>query len=176
MTINYTNQHVNAVELLLFFELEFSVRSVSYICIIILWSDALKSDHLNFSYAKSSTVYNMYIVNNIINFCMDRCIFMAQQLCIHLIISTALWLSILILLLQLFSTAIIKSAVHVSSSWSLPSSRLWVSGDLLLYQRTPLPASGRITKYNTSFFNDSSFATNDYELTNILREIHDRNG
>ena len=65
--------------------------------------------------------------------------------------------------------------IHISNSWSLPSSRLWVAGDILINQRDPLPSSGRFTNYNISFFNDTSLQAKDYELIAILRNYHQRN-
>ena len=52
--------------------------------------------------------------------------------------------------LQRFVQVHLQSVLHVSSSWSVPSHRLWVGGRLGLRQTLPLPNTGTIDTYNVS--------------------------
>lgn len=76
---------------------------------------------------------------------------------------------------QAFSTVVMQSLLYVSASWSSPSTQLLVIGDLTLHQQSPLPASGTVTTYNTSLFNDSSLLAKDYQITSIMDRYHERN-
>lgn len=66
-----------------------------------------------------------------------------------------------------------QSLAHISLSWSSAVSNVWVGGDLVLNQRTSLPASGRSYKYE-SLVNTSSQSWQDYQLSNILTSYNQR--
>lgn len=66
-----------------------------------------------------------------------------------------------------------ESAIHVSLSWSSVVSSVWVGGDLILNQRKPLPASGRVSEYE-SLVNTSGQSWKDYQLSNILSNYNQR--
>ena len=51
---------------------------------------------------------------------------------------------------QLLARVHMQSLTYISSSWSAPSHRLWVGGDLRLQQTLPLPSAGISTTYNVS--------------------------
>ena len=68
-----------------------------------------------------------------------------------------------------------QSLIYISSSWSVPSDRLWIVGDMSLHQGQPLPAAGRVTRYNSSLINDSSLQAEEYLFTNILAKYRERN-
>ena len=78
-------------------------------------------------------------------------------------------------MLQLFSSYVMQSLVYTTQSWSAPTSKLWISGELRLDQRTPLPASGHFTTYNTSLLNSSSVFAKDFDISNILQAYSARN-
>lgn len=77
--------------------------------------------------------------------------------------------------LSLFSSLVMQSLVHISPSYSSPSARLWVGGELALRQKTPLPAVGRYLYYNTSIFNTGSLFAADYGTAKILSSYQRRN-
>lgn len=66
-----------------------------------------------------------------------------------------------------------ESVIHVSLSWSSAVSSVWVGGDLVLNQRTPLSASGRSYEYE-SLVNTSGVSWKDYQLSNILSDYNQR--
>ena len=80
------------------------------------------------------------------------------------------------LMLQLFSSLTMQSMVHISQSWAVPATRLWVGGTVEVKQRVPLPATGRVEQYNTSLFNASSSFAADYDIPTIISRYNERNG
>ena len=76
---------------------------------------------------------------------------------------------------QLFSSVTLHSLAHFSSSWAAPASRLWVGGDLGVWQRRPLPSTGRVEQYNASLFNSSSSRAEEFDITTILSRYNERN-
>ena len=79
-------------------------------------------------------------------------------------------------MLQLFSSLTMQSMIHISQSWAVPATRLWVGGVVELRQRVPLPATGRVEQYNTSLFNASSSFAADYDIPTIISRYSERNG
>ncbi|XP_003384386.1 PREDICTED: transmembrane protein 231-like [Amphimedon queenslandica] len=69
----------------------------------------------------------------------------------------------------------LQGLIHFSNSWSLPASHYWLLGDTLIYQRDPLPATGRLTTHNTTIYNDTSRLTQDNEIIGILKNYQQRN-
>lgn len=78
---------------------------------------------------------------------------------------------------QLFrmSTVSMQSVAYVQYSSSVPGSQLFVSGDLRLQQRTPLPHRGLYTVYNMSVVDGSSPFASSYDLVSIMGSYQDRN-
>ncbi|CAL1592417.1 unnamed protein product [Knipowitschia caucasica] len=78
---------------------------------------------------------------------------------------------------QLFrmSTVAMQSLVYVHSSSAVPGARLFLSGDLRLQQRAPLPHRGLHNVYNVSVIDSSSPFASDYEFGKILRKYQQRN-
>ena len=66
-----------------------------------------------------------------------------------------------------------ESVAHISHSGSSVISNMWVGGDLVLNQQTPLPASGRGYMYE-SLINTSSRSWEDYQLSTILNSYNQR--
>ncbi|XP_029951253.1 transmembrane protein 231-like [Salarias fasciatus] len=78
---------------------------------------------------------------------------------------------------QLFrmSTVVMQSLGYLQHSSPVPGARLWVSGDLRLQQRTPLPHRGLYDVYNVSVIDASSPFASSYDLEKILRSYQERN-
>ncbi|XP_067091504.1 transmembrane protein 231 [Osmerus mordax] len=78
---------------------------------------------------------------------------------------------------QLFrmSTVVMQSLAYVQYSSSVPGSQLFISGDLRLQQKTPLPHRGRYTMYNVSVVDGSSPFASTYNLVNIIGSYQERN-
>ncbi|KAM3608720.1 uncharacterized protein V6R79_003557 [Siganus canaliculatus] len=78
---------------------------------------------------------------------------------------------------QLFrmSTVVMQSLAYVQHSSSVPGAKLFISGDLRLQQRTPLPHRGLYDIYNVSVIDGSSPFASAYDLNNIIRSYQDRN-
>ncbi|XP_008295022.1 transmembrane protein 231 [Stegastes partitus] len=78
---------------------------------------------------------------------------------------------------QLFrmSTVVMQSLAFVQHSSPVPGAKLFVSGDLKLQQRTPLPHRGLHSVYNVSVIDGSSPFASSYDLDNIIRSYQDRN-
>ncbi|XP_066505999.1 transmembrane protein 231 [Hoplias malabaricus] len=78
---------------------------------------------------------------------------------------------------QLFrmSTVVMQSLAFIQHSSSVPGSQLFISGDLRLQQRTPLPHRGLHTQYNVSVVDGASPFVSTYDLTNIIRSYQERN-
>ncbi|XP_029910459.1 transmembrane protein 231 [Myripristis murdjan] len=78
---------------------------------------------------------------------------------------------------QLFrmSTVLMQSLAYVQYSSSVPGAQLFISGDLRLQQRTPLPHRGLYTVYNVSVVDGSSPFASAYDLVNIIGAYQDRN-
>lgn len=78
---------------------------------------------------------------------------------------------------QLFrmSTVVMQSLAYVQHSSSVPGAKLFISGDLRLQQRTPLPHRGLYNTYNVSVIDGSSPFASAYDLNNIIRSYQDRN-
>ncbi|XP_029951695.1 transmembrane protein 231-like [Salarias fasciatus] len=78
---------------------------------------------------------------------------------------------------QLFrmSTVVMQSLGYLQHSSPVPGARLWVSGDLRLQQRTPLPHRGLYDVYNVSVIDASSLFASSYDLEKILRSYQERN-
>ena len=87
----------------------------------------------------------------------------------------SLSLSLSLSLSQSYASVTLQGLIHFSSSWSLPASHYWLLGDIMIYQRDPLPSSGRHTLYNTSIYNDTSGLTQDNEIIGILKNYQQRN-
>lgn len=66
--------------------------------------------------------------------------------------------------------------MYLSESWAIPAFRLWVGGALGMIQDVPFPASGRVTTYNSSLFNETAWLAEDFELRNILSDYNEREG
>ncbi|XP_019961715.1 transmembrane protein 231 [Paralichthys olivaceus] len=78
---------------------------------------------------------------------------------------------------QLFrmSTVVMQSLVYVQHSSSVPGAKLFISGDLRLQQRTPLPHRGLYNIYNVSVIDGSSPFASAYDLDDIIRRYQQRN-
>ncbi|KAM6937822.1 transmembrane protein 231 [Xenentodon cancila] len=78
---------------------------------------------------------------------------------------------------QLFrmSTVVMQSLAFVEHSSPVPGAKLFVSGDLRLQQRTPLPHRGLYNVYNVSVIDGSSPFANAYDLENIMGSYQKRN-
>ncbi|XP_062245165.1 transmembrane protein 231 [Platichthys flesus] len=78
---------------------------------------------------------------------------------------------------QLFrmSTVVMQSLVYVQHSSSVPGAKLFISGDLRLQQRTPLPHRGLYNVYNVSVIDGSSPFASAYDLEDIIRRYQERN-
>nr|XP_057932363.1 transmembrane protein 231 [Doryrhamphus excisus] len=78
---------------------------------------------------------------------------------------------------QLFtkSTVVMQSLAYVQHSSSVPGAKLFVSGDLRLQQRTPLPHRGLFNIYNVSVIDTSSPFASAYDLDGIVRRYQERN-
>lgn len=73
------------------------------------------------------------------------------------------------------STVVMQSLVYLQHSSSVPGAKLFISGDLRLQQRTPLPHRGLYNIYNVSVIDGSSPFASAYDLENIIRSYQDRN-
>ncbi|XP_054631407.1 transmembrane protein 231 isoform X2 [Dunckerocampus dactyliophorus] len=78
---------------------------------------------------------------------------------------------------QLFtkSTVVMQSLAYVQHSSSVPGAKLFMSGDLRLQQRTPLPHRGLFNIYNESVIDTSSPFASAYDLDSIVRRYQERN-
>ncbi|XP_056595909.1 transmembrane protein 231 isoform X1 [Triplophysa dalaica] len=78
---------------------------------------------------------------------------------------------------QLFrmSTVAMQTLVFVQHSSSVPGSQLFISADLRLHQRTPLPHRGVHAVYNVSVIDASSPFASSYDLANIIGLYQKRN-
>uniref|UniRef100_A0A3P8NV42 Transmembrane protein 231 n=1 Tax=Astatotilapia calliptera TaxID=8154 RepID=A0A3P8NV42_ASTCA len=78
---------------------------------------------------------------------------------------------------QLFrmSTVVMQSLAYMQHSSSVPGAKLFISGDLRLQQRTPLPHRGLYNIYNVSVIDGSSPFASAYDLENIIRSYQNRN-
>ncbi|KAM3870419.1 transmembrane protein 231 [Diretmus argenteus] len=78
---------------------------------------------------------------------------------------------------QLFrmSTVVMQSLAYVQHSSSIPGAQLFISGDLKLQQRTPLPHRGLYNVYNVSAIDGSSPFASAYDLVNIIGAYQERN-
>ncbi|KAL2094027.1 hypothetical protein ACEWY4_011339 [Coilia grayii] len=78
---------------------------------------------------------------------------------------------------QLFrmSTVVMQTLAFVQHSSPVPGSQLFVSGDLCLEQRVPLPHRGLHTTYNVSVIDGNSPFASSYDLVNIIGEYQKRN-
>ena len=57
-----------------------------------------------------------------------------------------------------------------------PASRLWIGGELTLYQRVAFPASGRLERFNVSVLNVDQIAAEEFEFRKILSRYNERDG
>lgn len=73
------------------------------------------------------------------------------------------------------STVVMQSLAYVQHSSPVPGATLWVSGDLRLQQRGPLPHRGLHDIYNVSVIDGSSPFASAYDLGNIIRSYQERN-
>ncbi|XP_026166226.1 transmembrane protein 231 [Mastacembelus armatus] len=73
------------------------------------------------------------------------------------------------------STVVMQSLAYVQYSSSVPGAKLFISGDLRLQQRTPLPHRGIYNIYNVSVIDGSSPFASAYDLNNIIRSYQERN-
>uniref|UniRef100_A0A3P9KV61 Transmembrane protein 231 n=1 Tax=Oryzias latipes TaxID=8090 RepID=A0A3P9KV61_ORYLA len=78
---------------------------------------------------------------------------------------------------QLFrmSTVVMQSLAFVQLASPVPAAKLFISGDLRLQQRTPLPHRGLYNIYNVSVIDGSSPFASAYDLENIVRSYQARN-
>ncbi|KAM9375824.1 transmembrane protein 231 [Pholidichthys leucotaenia] len=78
---------------------------------------------------------------------------------------------------QLFrmSTVVMQSLAYVQHSSPVAGAKLFVSGDLRLQQRTPLPHRGLYNIYNVSVIDGSSPFVSAYDLGSIVRSYQERN-
>ncbi|KAL0968233.1 hypothetical protein UPYG_G00264120 [Umbra pygmaea] len=78
---------------------------------------------------------------------------------------------------QLFrmSTVVMQTLAFVQHSSSVPGSQLFISGDLQLQQRNPLPHRGLHTIYNVSVIDGASPFASAYDLANVIRSYQNRN-
>ncbi|XP_019720864.1 transmembrane protein 231 [Hippocampus comes] len=84
---------------------------------------------------------------------------------------------LLIFSYQLFtkSTVVMQSLAYMQHSSPVPGAKLFISGDLRLQQRTPLPHRGLFNIYNVSVIDGSSPFASAYDLDNIVRRYQERN-
>ncbi|XP_042351431.1 transmembrane protein 231 isoform X2 [Plectropomus leopardus] len=73
------------------------------------------------------------------------------------------------------STVVMQSLAYVQHSSSVPGAKVFISGDLKLQQRTPLPHRGLYNIYNVSVIDGSSPFASAYDLDNIIRSYQERN-
>ncbi|XP_077371597.1 transmembrane protein 231 isoform X1 [Festucalex cinctus] len=73
------------------------------------------------------------------------------------------------------STVVMQSLAYVQHSASVPGAKLFISGDLRLKQRTPLPHCGLFNIYNVSVIDGSSPFASAYDLDDIVRRYQERN-
>lgn len=73
------------------------------------------------------------------------------------------------------STVAMQSLVYMHFSSAVPGARLFVSGDLRLQQKAPLPHRGLYNIYNVSVIDGSSPFARAYELEHIIRKYQQRN-
>ncbi|XP_055078257.1 transmembrane protein 231 [Periophthalmus magnuspinnatus] len=78
---------------------------------------------------------------------------------------------------QLFrmSTVAMQSLACVHYSSAVPGAQLFISGDLRLQQRAPLPHRGLYNIYNVSVIDSSSPFASAYEFDDIIRKYQQRN-
>uniref|UniRef100_A0A3Q3WWX4 Transmembrane protein 231 n=1 Tax=Mola mola TaxID=94237 RepID=A0A3Q3WWX4_MOLML len=78
---------------------------------------------------------------------------------------------------QLFrmSTVVMQSLAYLQHSSSVPGAKLFISGDLRLQQRTPLPHRGLYNIYNVSVIDGTSPFASAYDLDNIFGSYQERN-
>lgn len=78
---------------------------------------------------------------------------------------------------QLFrmSTVAMQTLAFLQHSSSVPGSQLFISADLKLHQRTPLPHRGLHAAYNVSVIDASSPLASTYDLANIIGIYQQRN-
>ncbi|XP_068169787.1 transmembrane protein 231 [Antennarius striatus] len=73
------------------------------------------------------------------------------------------------------STVVMQSLAFVQYSSAVPGAKLFISGDLRLQQRTPLPHRGLYNVYNVSVIDGSSPFASAYDLDSIIGRYQDRN-
>ncbi|KAM9854547.1 transmembrane protein 231 [Aulostomus maculatus] len=73
------------------------------------------------------------------------------------------------------STVVMQSLAYVQHSSPVPGAKLFISGDLKLQQRAPLPHRGLYNIYNVSVIDGSSPFASAYDLDNIVRSYQARN-
>uniref|UniRef100_H3CTW6 Transmembrane protein 231 n=1 Tax=Tetraodon nigroviridis TaxID=99883 RepID=H3CTW6_TETNG len=78
---------------------------------------------------------------------------------------------------QLFrmSTVAMQSLAYLQHSSSVPGAKLFISGDLRLQQKTPLPHRGVYDIYNVSVIDGSSPFASAYDLENVIGSYRERN-
>lgn len=78
---------------------------------------------------------------------------------------------------QLFrmSTVAMQTLAFLQHSSSVPGTQLFISADLKLHQRTPLPHRGLHAAYNVSVIDASSPLASTYDLANIIGIYQQRN-
>ncbi|XP_007558546.1 transmembrane protein 231 [Poecilia formosa] len=78
---------------------------------------------------------------------------------------------------QLFrkSTVVMQSLAFVQHSSPVPGAKMFISGDLRLQQRIPLPHRGLHNTYNVSVIDGASLFASSYDLINIMRRYQERN-
>ncbi|KAG7281536.1 hypothetical protein CRUP_007570 [Coryphaenoides rupestris] len=78
---------------------------------------------------------------------------------------------------QLFrmSTVVMQSLAYIQYSSPVPGAQLFVSGDLRLQQRVPLPHRGLYNIYNVSVVDGLSPFASAYNLVNIIKAYQERN-
>ncbi|KAM9808095.1 transmembrane protein 231 [Neosynchiropus ocellatus] len=78
---------------------------------------------------------------------------------------------------QLFrmSTVVMQTLAFLQHSSSVPGAKLFVSGDLRLQQRAPLPHRGLHNVYNVSVIDGSSPFASAYDLEAVMRSYGQRN-
>lgn len=73
------------------------------------------------------------------------------------------------------STVAMQNLAYVHFSSAVPGAQLFVSGDLRLQQKAPLPHRGLYNIYNVSVIDGSSPFASAYELEHIIRKYQQRN-
>ncbi|XP_029008586.1 transmembrane protein 231 isoform X2 [Betta splendens] len=76
---------------------------------------------------------------------------------------------------QRMSTVVMQSMAYLQYSSPVPGAKLFVSGDLRLQQRTPLPHRGLYNAYNVSVIDGTSPFASAYDLDSIVRSYQKRN-